>query len=259
MSRVIKYTGPSDTETRNAKVISVRNIFGQSLEEEKGNVPMNESGLPEREIIIKSARSEAMLILESARKEAAAMEEELSSLRVQWEQEKQALQQQAYDEAYTHGLDEGRQQGIEEYKHNINLAAEVISVAKNDYHHHISKAERVILELGMKTAEKIIGRIVEEDPSVFLDIVKRGIKEVRDLPEVQVHVHPSNYKLLSENQSEIESMFPVLRKLLLYPDDELNEQECFIETGEGRVIVNVDSQLREIKDKLVEILEGEIE
>ncbi|TYR77527.1 flagellar assembly protein FliH [Rossellomorea vietnamensis] len=259
LSKVIKYAGVTDSQSRKAKVISVRNILGTHTEEFDGDIQEKQIGLLEREKLIEAANGEAQLILKSARDEAKRMEEEVSSLRSHWEQEKELLQQEAYEQAFLQGLDEGRQNGLQEFKHQISEARGVITNAKDDYYLHIAKAERVILELGMKTAERVIGRKLEEDPEIFLDIVKRGIKEVRDLPEVQVHVHPSNYKLLSGNQEEIESLFPVLRKLLLYPDDELSQHECFIETGEGRVIVSVDSQLREIKNKLVEILEGESE
>ncbi|MGF2615647.1 flagellar assembly protein FliH [Rossellomorea aquimaris] len=259
MSRVIKYTESPDIQARKAKVISVRNILGAGIEKGEGKVLENHIGLLEREKLIESAKKEAQIILESARNEAERMKQEVSSLRAEWDQEKELLQQEAYEQAFLQGLDEGRRQGSEEYKQQIDAAVDVVSKAKEDYHHHIAKAERVILELGMKTAERVIGRKVEEEPEIFLDIVKRGIKEVRDLPEVKVHVNPANYKLLSDNQEEIQSMFPVLRKLLLYPDDELSQLECFIETEEGRVIASVDSQMREIKNKLVEILEGEIE
>ncbi|WP_187444933.1 flagellar assembly protein FliH [Rossellomorea vietnamensis] len=259
MSKVIKYTDASDTQARKARVISLRNILGPANDEGDGNIQENQIGHLEREKLIEAAKAEARFILESARNEAKRLEEEVSSLKSHWEQEKELLQQEAYEQAFQQGLDEGRQNGMQEYKNHISEAVDVVTNAKNDYYLHIDKAERVILELGMQTAERVIGRKLEEDPEIFLDIVKRGIKEVRDLPEVQVHIHPSNYKLLSGNQEEIESIFPVLRKLLLYPDDELSQQECIIETGEGRVIVSVDSQLNEIKTKLVEILEGENE
>lgn len=257
LSKVIKNTQAPSAYLRQAKVISLRNISGQSSESSEETPQENYQIKLERDKVLQDAREEASQLLETARAEASRLEEEVSSLIAGWEQEKEVLQQEAYQQAYLKGLEEGREKGIGEYRQYIDQAVEVISKAKADYHLHVEKAESVILELGMKTAEKIIGRTLDENPSAFLDIIKRGIKEVRELPEVQIHIHPSNYTLLSENQEELESMLPVLRKLLIYPDDDLNRGESFIETGEGRVIVSVDSQLREIKQKLVEILEGE--
>jgi flagellar assembly protein FliH len=257
LSRVIKNSHASNAELRQAKVISLRNISGPPQTAGKEKEQENQQLKWEREKVLQEAQAEAEMLLESAREESRRMADETASQKAKWEQEKEVLQQEAYQQAYLEGLDEGREKGIDEYRHYINQAIEVISNAKDDYYKHIEKAETVILELGMRTAEKIIGRIINEDPSTFLDIIKRGIKEVRELPEVQIHVHPANYRLLSDNQEELESMFPVLRKLLIFPNDELGRDECFIETGEGRVIVSVDSQLREIKNKLVEILEGE--
>jgi flagellar assembly protein FliH len=257
LSKIIKNTQASGPTHRQAKVISLKNVLEPVSVGVEDKAQENRQLKLEREKVIQDARAEAEDLLESAKTEAKRIEEEIAALKAEWEQEKETLQQEAYQQAYLQGLDEGREMGIEEYRQYINQAVQVISHAKDDYYKHIEKAESVILELGMKAAEKIIGRTLNEDPSIFLDIIKRGIKEVRELPEVQIHVHPGSYKMLSDNQEELESMFPVLRKLLIYPDDELGQEECFIETGEGRVIVSIDSQLREIKDKLAEILEGE--
>ncbi|WP_421384585.1 flagellar assembly protein FliH [Bacillus salacetis] len=259
MSKVIKNVPASDAQHRQAKIISLRNISGPSDVEGKDNDQDNQQLNREREKVLQEAQAEAERLLESARAEARRLEDETASLKAKWEQEKEILQQEAYQQAYLQGLDDGREKGIDEYRHYISQAVEIISNAKDDYYNHIEKAESVILELGMQTAQKIIGRTLDEDPAVFLDVIKRAIKEVRELPEVQIHVHPANYSLLNDNQEELESMFPVLRKLLIYPDDGLGKDDCFIETGEGRVIVSIDAQLREIKNKLVEILEGEDE
>jgi flagellar assembly protein FliH len=256
LSKVIKNMQAFTSQNRQAKVISLRNIHGSSEESGEVNFPESQGAQPNRENILRDAEAEAERILESARTEAKRQEDEAAALKSSWAQEKELLQQEAYQEAYLQGLDEGRGKGMEEYRLHINEAVEVLSRAKDDYYAHIEKAERVILELGMETAEKIIGRALDENPSVFLDIIKRAIKEVKELPEVQIHVHPVHYPLLSENLEELESMFPVLRRLLIYPNEDLGNEECFIETGEGRVIVNVDTQLKEIKTKLVEILEG---
>ena len=43
----------------------------------------------------------------------------------------------------------------------------------------------------------------------------------------------------------------------IYPDDELEETSCIIESENGRIDASVDSQLEEIKIKLFEMLESE--
>ncbi|WP_456271547.1 flagellar assembly protein FliH [Bacillus sp. AK031] len=259
MSKVIKNFQAPQTPQRQARVIAVRNVLEAAVSETEENPAVTHQLLRERESILQEAQAKAERMLNSAKEESQRMEEKASNLKLEWEKEKESLQQEAYQQAFEQGMAEGQKMGREEYKQHITQAQEVISKAQEDYFLHIEKAENVILELGMRTAERILGRVIAESPSAFLDIVKRGIKEVRDLPEVQIHIHPSRYDLLSENLEELESMFPILQKLLIYPDDALSAEECFIETGEGRVIVSIDSQLREIKDKLVEILEGENE
>ncbi|WP_240628496.1 flagellar assembly protein FliH [Bacillus salacetis] len=254
---MIKNLQASSRQNRQSKIIAVRNVLQSSGA--SGGKELQESRTlmqSERQEILRDAHAEAEKLMESARIKAERIEDEVSSQRLKWEQEKEMLQQEAYQQAYQHGLEEGRANGLEEYREQISQAVQAVSFAKENYYKQIEKAESVILELGMKTAEKILGTNLDGDPNVFLGLIKRAIKEVKEYPEVQVHVHPSHYTMLCENQEELEAMFPVLRQLLIFPDDELGREECFIETGEGRVIVSVDVQLKEIKNKLIEILEG---
>ena len=45
----------------------------------------------------------------------------------------------------------------------------------------------------------------------------------------------------------------------IFPDDDLKETDCIIESTFGRIDASVDSQLHELKLKLLQILEGEME
>jgi flagellar assembly protein FliH len=53
------------------------------------------------------------------------------------------------------------------------------------------------------------------------------------------------------------AIFPKDTELYIFPDDELEESSCIIESENGRMDASVDSQLQEIKVKLTELLEGE--
>ena len=41
----------------------------------------------------------------------------------------------------------------------------------------------------------------------------------------------------------------------MYPNGELDEHACYIESENGRIDASIDSQLQEIKRKLMDILE----
>lgn len=53
------------------------------------------------------------------------------------------------------------------------------------------------------------------------------------------------------------ALFPKELDFYIYPDEELSEMDCIIESANGRIDASIDSQLEEIKNKLIELLESE--
>ncbi|MGM9956219.1 MAG: FliH/SctL family protein, partial [Peribacillus sp.] len=122
---------------------------------------------------------------------------------------------------------------------------------------HLESSESVILDIALNVAKKIIGQQLEAKEETFLSLVKGAIKEAREYREVQVHIHPSRYQSILSHKDEMIAIFPKEAELYIYPDDELDESSCIIESENGRIDASVDSQLLEIKAKLSELLEGE--
>ncbi|WP_179884865.1 flagellar assembly protein FliH [Bacillus sp. AFS015802] len=257
MSRIIKST-LAQTIEENQKVISLKRV--SQMEE----VPAQEELLLghasfRRDQIIEQATSEAERLIQEAQAMIRQEEERLNHEKESWITEREKLMQEAYNTGYLQGEEEGRNKGYREYLDKLQEANEITASNREQYDGYIQRAEKVIVDLGIACAEKILNRKLEEEPEQFLSIVERGLKEVRDLPHIQIHVHPSRHKLLAENKSELEVMFPTDIQCFIYANDDLEPEECYIETNQGRVIVSIDSQLRELKLKLHHLLEGEEE
>ena len=131
----------------------------------------------------------------------------------------------------------------------------MITAAKNDYHSYLESSERTILELALKIASKIVAIKIEDD-QYFLSLVKKAVKEVRNFSETQIHVHPNQYEFLLSKKEELLSIFTQDTNLVIYPDSDLSEGCCLIESPSGRIDAGIDTQLTEIKNALIESLEG---
>jgi len=133
----------------------------------------------------------------------------------------------------------------------------VINQAKENARKYIDDQEAVILELGLTTAERIIGASLERDPDLFVSIVRRGLKEAREMKEIKIYVSPAYHALITANRDELAEMFPVDVPFMIFVNEDLNnETDCYIETNHGRIVVSVDEQLNELRLKLHEILES---
>ncbi|NMH71186.1 flagellar assembly protein FliH [Bacillus sp. RO3] len=256
MSRVIKSMKARSVDERN-KLISLKKVKTSvqfnGLEDTDHDMDPEKRG----DQIVEEANGQAARIIKEAEEMIHQARSQIELEREKWIIEREKMMQEAYNTGFLQGEEEGRNKGYQEYQQCLNEANEVTERNHQMFHQYIQNAEKVIIRLGVACAEKIMNQKLRDDPEMFLSIVKRGVKEVRDLPHIQIHVHPSKHELLVENKSELEVLFPTDVQCFIYANDELLSEECYIETNQGRVIVSVDSQLRELKRKLLHFLEGE--
>lgn len=250
LSRIIKSRFTKTEENAN-KTIKIRDYQYQSpvIEEHSNNLLMND-------FILEDARKEAKRIVDEATQKAQIIYQNAEQAKSDWEQtEKQQYIQAGYDEGYNDGLETGRIQGLAEYTNFIEIAKDVVEAAKMDYQDKIIKAEQTILDLGVEVAGKIIGVQLDKSEESFISIVKRAVKEARDYTEVELHIHPSHYQSVLAQKEELQAIFPKEINIYIYPDADLNERSCIIESANGRIDASVDSQLAEVKRRLTDLLE----
>ncbi len=256
LSRLIKSL-PSNQIQVEKKVISIRMIDSHKQvgdQEPEEYFKKKEAQIDAR---LAGARQEAEAILEAAKTEAEKIHQQMKQQMEELEHERKAALEEARQQGYAAGMEDGRQSGLEEYKRLIHSAKEVVNSARLDYKMQIESSERTILDLGLKAAGRILGQVLDQDSKQFLSIVKRALKEAREYREIQLHVNPVHYDLLLSHKAELIRVFPKETDLYIYPDEELSQTSCIIESVNGRIEASVDSQLEEIKRRLFELLESE--
>lgn len=211
----------------------------------------------ERDRLMNDARTQASIEKAAIEQMRETAHDDIDAMRNAWEAEKAALQQQAYEEAFQVGFEEGTKKSISDMQGTINQVNETIEIAQKNGQSYLDHQERLILEIAMKSAERILGQALEENTELYVSIVKRGLKEAREMREVKVYVSPEYYKLVSDSREELASIFPPDVPMLIFVNDEFESTECYIETNHGRIVVSVDEQLNEMKERLVELLESE--
>lgn len=256
LSRLIKY-GWNIGEQKN-KVISIKQ-FQENLQKEEPCVDPDHSHLllEEKMMILKQAKAEAEEIVYQAKSHADSIKNEINHEKNEWENKAAILSNEAKQMGFDEGFREGQQRGYEEVGALINEAVQIVETSKLDYQKKIQSSEQTILDLGLKVAEKIIGEELSGNHDHFLAIVRTALKEARDYREIQLHVNPYYYGLLISQKEDLRKIFPKETELYIYPDPDLSEQSCIIESANGRIDASVDQQLEEIKRKLFELLESE--
>ncbi|MCQ6274093.1 flagellar assembly protein FliH [Bacillus sp. V3B] len=253
MSRLIKsqWSNPTLSEK---KIISIK-MFN-TPEKVENDFDLKEENIIPTELV-EEARLEAEQIRQQVKSEMDALYAEIQSSREDWEREKGLLISAANEEGYKAGWEEGQRQGYSEYQELLKDAQKIIQVAKYDYHAYLETSEKTILDLSIKVAQKVLKTKIEENGDCFISLVKKAVKEVKEFQDVKIHVHPVHYENLLAKKDELLSVFSQDTNLFIYPDSDLLESSCLIESPYGRIDVSIDTQLSEIKQKLTECLESE--
>lgn len=253
MSRLFKAI--NDIPDKDQKIIKIKTFENiETISEIETNSVQNEAQIQQ---LLHNANAEAEQILQNAREEVKQLELQMQEQRESLQQEKQAIFEQAHTEGYAAGLEEGRQQGYKEFAEHLTLAKHTVELSKKDYGTYVDQAERTVLQIGIKVAGKIVNQTLAENAEHYFSFVKRALKEAREQTDVQLHVHPVQYEFLLEHKDELVAVFPKETKLYIFPNEELSETSCVIESDSGRIDASIDSQLKEIKDKLFEKMESE--
>ncbi|MBD8068300.1 flagellar assembly protein FliH [Bacillus sp. PS06] len=252
MSNIIKSFSSERNQQQN-RVIQLKTLSipqsNQALSEEEQH-SLNEVASN----IIQTAKNQANQLIEQAEREYQHHKDKLHHEQMLWIEEKQQLIEEARKEGFEAGFLQGQQAGFEEYEQEISLAKEIVNKAKEDSLTHIDTAEEIILALSLNIAEKIIGKQINDDQTAFLSLVKNGVKEVKEHSQISITVHPLNHQMLLDNKDELMAIMNKSSDLYIYPNHELKETDCIIESSFGRVDASVDSQLGEIKEKLLMLL-----
>lgn len=239
-----------------ARQINIRDLNkAQSVETDNDDITI-ESVYAERDRVLKIAQrtiEDEQRNIDEMRRLAA---EDISAMQNAWADEKVELQQQAYEEGFQVGFGEGRDKALSDMASSIQLANEVTEKSYKNAEQYQTSQERVILELAMRVATRIVGEEIEGDDEKFLSVVRRALKEAREMTEIKLYVSIDYFKLVSDNRAELASIFPPDVPFLIFANEEFESTECYIETNHGRIVVSVDDQLNELREQLIEILES---
>ena len=180
------------------------------------------------------ARAEARRILAEA--ERAARETREAA-----EREARELREAAYRE--------GREAALGEF-------TELILDARARRDAVLAGAERDLLRLAVKLAEKIIGREVERDPAALADIVSAALRHARRDESLTVRVNPSDMAWVEAHRARLD---PAGRahSLDVVADPRVGRGGCVIESESGTVDAQLDTQLRVLERALLARASGD--
>jgi flagellar assembly protein FliH len=201
-------------------------------------------------------------MINSAKEEAAAIIAEAKVIAEQSSnetlQQVDRIKQQAYDDGYQKGQQEGhiqgKQSGLDEMQVLINDAAEkaqrMLTTGEKEAKEMILAAERQIIEIALAVAGRILACQIEENPMIVLPIVKKALEKVRDQEQIVLRVSADDYEVVVQAKQEFQNIVGREQALTISVDRTIERGSCIVDTSYGLVDAKIDTQFDALKKAL---------
>ena len=151
--------------------------------------------------------------------------------------------------AITVARNHGREDALEQFNSLLLEAAEVRKES-------LQAAEKELLALSIKIAEKIIGRELERDPETLLDIVEAALENARQKQNIVIRVNSNDLALVQDNLDRLKASSRS-HFVDVAVDPRVEQGGCLIESEVGTVDARLETQLKVLERALIAFAEGE--
>ena len=173
-----------------------------------------------------------------------------------FQKECEQLKEETYQNAYDSGYQEGLLEGKSAYNERLEEAQKIIGLSNKDYIANIVDSEEVIMKLAVEIANRVLRKNLLQDESLYVEFVKSALKQVKEMRGIRIRVSPDNYERILKYKNELQQLITIDDPIYIIPDDDIGVYDCYIDSEIGRVDVSLDTQIKEMKSRLMELLGG---
>ncbi len=262
LQEVEEYTGPTADDLRREA-----EMFRTSWEEEKAR--MVEQANTEAERIIKEAEetafeevrrktdqaskekieieTEANRVLDQARTEAEKMIQDARNQVVLIEEEARKTGEAA-------GREEGYQEGRKEAERLVERLHMILARAIEKREEMIDEAETQMIDLVLMISRKVIKVISENQKNVVVNNIVQALRKLKSRGDVAIRVNLADLDLATDHTRDFMKMVENVKSITVLEDTSVDPGGCIIETDFGQIDARITSQLKEIEEKIMELV-----
>ncbi|NBD08644.1 MULTISPECIES: FliH/SctL family protein [Corallococcus] len=152
--------------------------------------------------------------------------------------------QREKEELFAKARDMGRQEGLAQ-------STELLLRAKMQAGELLNTQEQDIIALSLKMAEKILGRDLERDPDLLVDMCAAAIDNLRNARAMVLRVHPKTAAVLRAKRPVLMELIGRTVDLAIKEDPEVAAVGCIVQTEYGTVDAQLPTQLEMLQNLLM--------
>ncbi len=198
-------------------------------------------------VIKKEAEETAKRILEEAQAKAADMEKEALA-RVE------EIRNQARQAGFSEGHENGWKEGKAEVERLVDRLHVILNKAIEKRNEIIEESETQIINLVLLIAKKVIKVISENQKNVVVNNVIQALRKMKNRGDVVIRVNLADLALTTEHIKDFMRIAETVKSVTVMEDSTVERGGCIIETDFGQIDARISSQLREIEEKIVDLV-----
>jgi flagellar biosynthesis/type III secretory pathway protein FliH len=152
--------------------------------------------------------------------------------------------QREREEVLAKAREQGRQEGLAQ-------CSEALLRAKMQAGQMLANNEKDVIILACKIAEKIIGRDIERQPELLIDMCATAIEQIRSARSMVLRVHPKTAQVLRSRKPELMELIGRAVDLAIREDPDVSSVGCIVQTEFGTVDAQLPTQFEMLQNVLV--------
>jgi len=193
------------------------------------------------------AEQEAEQILADAKSKA---EELIKEAETQVSQ----VREQAHQEGIARGRDEGFAEGEAEADRLIERLHLIINKAIERRGEILEESEAQVVQLVLTIAKKVVKVLSENQRQVVMHNVVQALQKLKHKGNITIRVNTADLEITTEHAKDLTRKVENVGYVTVLDDSSIEPGGCIIETDFGEIDARIGSQLREIEERIMEMV-----
>ena len=160
----------------------------------------------------------------------------------------EALQKEAYDEAWQKGHADGLAAGEKDARERLGRLNELLKALTHPFDDLDEMIEKQLVELAMAVVKQLFRREIRMDPSHVIGVVREAIQLLPIASRnVQVHLHPDDAALVRETLSPAEGELA----WTIVEDPLTSKGGCHVTTDNSQIDATAEARLNAVVRRIV--------
>ncbi len=168
------------------------------------------------------------------------------------------LQEDAYQQAYQLGLDEGREKAFQEnqaeLQEKIRHLEGLLQSVENLKVDLVASNETHIVKLIYYMAKRVVLAEVNERQELVLEVVRQAVQSAQSEENVRVRVSHSDFEFIETAKEKLGKDFDSIKRAQIEASDDITNGGCIVETNYGDVNATLEQRLEKLWNSVAEKL-----